>query len=568
MMHSLSIVLPAYNEKDNLATAVSEAVRAGRLMAGEVEVIVVDDASTDGTGALADRLARDTPELKVLHHVVNRGLGGALQTGFAAATKEWVFYTDSDLPIQMDDALGAVPLTDHADAIVGWRKSRSESRRREVNSPHLQLDGSYLFRPARPGHQLRLQDLPPVVPEPHAPAGPRGRSYDAELLLELRRVGARFAEMGLDYYPRVAGRLHHRRPQGRPAHALGDDQVPGASPRQAGYGPRPPSRRTERSRGSWEVDRGSPGATGGESTDRPSPLSSIYEPRSTPPTMPPTTTLVVNADDLGLSAGINRGLERCFREGILRSASLMPNGAAWDDALEMIARNPGLGVGVHLSLVDEPALAPAAQVRGLADPEGRLPRSHQDFVHGFMRGRFGKEQIAAEVAAQLARVREAGLHPTHLDSHQHLHLLPSVLEVVIVAAREAGISMVRVPVESNAPAGSAGLARRLQLRLLGQMARQGATRLRAARFHTADHFWGLSQSGNLDETILLQIGARLGPGVNELMCHPGASDPATAERYAWGYHWDQEAAALCAPQVRELLVENSVRLCSFAEAWD
>lgn len=203
-MQSLSIVLPAYNERENLSAAVHEAVRVGKQMASEVEVIVVDDASTDGTGALADRLAGEIPELRVLHHVVNRGLGGALRTGFAAASGEWVLYTDSDLPIRMDDALEALPLTEQADAVIGWRRSRSESWRRELNSRiynwmvrtcfrlHVR-DVNFAFKLFRRSYVSRM-DL-----------RAEGSFIDAELLLELRRTGARFAELGLDYYPRVAG---------------------------------------------------------------------------------------------------------------------------------------------------------------------------------------------------------------------------------------------------------------------------------------------------------------------------------------------------------------------------
>jgi glycosyltransferase involved in cell wall biosynthesis len=204
MIDSLSIVLPAYNEKDNLAAAVSEAVRVGQLMAGQVEVIVVDDASLDGTGALADRLEQETPELLVVHHVINRGLGGALQTGFAAATKQWVLYTDSDLPVRMDDALEALPLTETADAIVGWRRSRAESWRREINSRIYNWmvrtffglrvrDINFAFKLFRRSFLSRMS------------LRAEGSFIDAELLLELRRTGARMVEMGLDYYPRVAG---------------------------------------------------------------------------------------------------------------------------------------------------------------------------------------------------------------------------------------------------------------------------------------------------------------------------------------------------------------------------
>lgn len=203
-MQSLSIVLPAYNERENLPTAVHEAVRVGKQMASEVEVIVVDDASTDGTGALADRLAGEVPELRVLHHAVNRGLGGALRTGFLAARGEWILYTDSDLPIRMDDALQALPLAEQADAIIGWRRSRSESWRRELNSRIYNWMVRTCFR-------LRVRDVNFALKLfrrsflSRMDLRAEGSFIDAELLLELRRAGARFVEIGLDYYPRVAG---------------------------------------------------------------------------------------------------------------------------------------------------------------------------------------------------------------------------------------------------------------------------------------------------------------------------------------------------------------------------
>ena len=204
MIGSLSIVLPMYNEHENIETAVSEAIRVGRLIAPEVEVVVVDDASTDGSGAFVDTLAMRWPELRVVHHPVNRKLGGALKTGFAAATKEWILYIDSDLPIRMDDSLQAVPLAEDADIVIGWRKSRAESLRREVMS--------WVYnRMIRLMFKLRVRDvnfafklfrrsfLDRII------LASEGSFIDAELLLEMKREGARFAEMGMDYYPRVAG---------------------------------------------------------------------------------------------------------------------------------------------------------------------------------------------------------------------------------------------------------------------------------------------------------------------------------------------------------------------------
>ncbi len=134
MLDSLSIVLPMYNEKDNIRTAVAESVRVGYRMARDLEVIVVDDASTDGSGEIAEDIAAAESEVRVIHHPTNRKLGGALKTGFAAAGKQWILYIDSDLPIRMDDAIGALALVHDADIVIGWRKSRAESWRREVMS--------------------------------------------------------------------------------------------------------------------------------------------------------------------------------------------------------------------------------------------------------------------------------------------------------------------------------------------------------------------------------------------------------------------------------------------------
>jgi glycosyltransferase involved in cell wall biosynthesis len=201
---SLSFVLPMYNEKDNIETAVSEALRVGALMTSDLEIVVVDDASTDGSGALLDRLADRHPRVRPIHHPVNRKLGGALKTGFAATRKEWILYVDSDLPIRMDDALHAMPLALSAPIVIGWRKSRAESWRRALMSwAYNRLvriafglsvrDVNFAFKLFRRSLYERIL----LTSE--------GSFIDAELLLEARRQGARIAEIGMDYCPRVAG---------------------------------------------------------------------------------------------------------------------------------------------------------------------------------------------------------------------------------------------------------------------------------------------------------------------------------------------------------------------------
>jgi len=284
----------------------------------------------------------------------------------------------------------------------------------------------------------------------------------------------------------------------------------------------------------------------------------------------------VNADDFGLSAGVNAGILSCFHNGILRSTSLMPNGAAFEDAVRLARQTPGLGVGVHLSLVGEPCVAPRRELGGLADADGMLPASYAAFARGYFSRRFTQREIQREVAAQMRRVLQAGIRPTHLDSHQHVHLMPGVFGLALQAAQEAGIQVIRVPHErARHQAGLAepsGLAQRLstrglQLNVLSMLSRRARRQARAARLRVAPRFWGLSESGALDEAALLPILARLGRGVNELMSHPGFSDEALRRKYLWGYRWDAEAAALQSPAARQMVEERGIRLAHFGQAW-
>jgi len=279
----------------------------------------------------------------------------------------------------------------------------------------------------------------------------------------------------------------------------------------------------------------------------------------------------VNADDFGLSEGVNAGILSCFHHGILRSASLMPNAEAFEDAVRLAQQTPGLGVGIHLSLVGEPCLAPRRELGALADKDGMLPASYEAFALGYLTRRFTQREIRREVQAQMRRVLKTGIRPTHLDSHQHVHLMPGVFAIAVQAAQEAGIKVIRVPQERAA--GQLELRQRLspralQLRVLSMLCRSARRQARAARLRVASNFWGLSESGALDEAALLPILARLGRGVNELMAHPGFSDEVLRRKYLWGYRWDEEARALQSSEAREIVEERGIRLAHFGEAWD
>ena len=277
--------------------------------------------------------------------------------------------------------------------------------------------------------------------------------------------------------------------------------------------------------------------------------------------------LIVNADDFGLHAAVNRGILAAHTEGIVSSTSLMAGGAALDDAVRIAKQCPQLGVGVHLTLVGASPLLPVAEVSSLLDEAGDFYGSYPLFIKRFLRGKIRLAEVERELAAQIDRVRMAGIQPSHLDSHQHLHVLPGIGGLVLDLARRFSIRAIRIPAEPVAfigatPATVGRLAGRGGLTMLANLFRQHAA---AAGIRTSDHFFGMLAGGQLTEPALLAILRRLPPGDSELMTHPGFADESLADAFRWDYQWDAERQALTAPAVRALLAERQIRLISFRE---
>jgi glycosyltransferase involved in cell wall biosynthesis len=202
--YSISVFLPAYNEEENIGEAVENTVEVLRDISDDWEVIVVNDASKDRTGEIADRLARDIPGVRAIHHEKNTRLGGALRTGFANASKELVFYTDADNPIDMNDLRWAVPMMADADFITGYRLNRDEPLKRKVYSRCYNWLIRLLFglrvRDVNFSFKLLRQE---ILQKARLHSG--GSFIDAELLIETRKYGFRIKETGVRYFARTRG---------------------------------------------------------------------------------------------------------------------------------------------------------------------------------------------------------------------------------------------------------------------------------------------------------------------------------------------------------------------------
>jgi predicted glycoside hydrolase/deacetylase ChbG (UPF0249 family) len=244
----------------------------------------------------------------------------------------------------------------------------------------------------------------------------------------------------------------------------------------------------------------------------------------------PRRQLIVTADDAGLHPGMTEGAIRAHREGIVTACSIVANGAAFDDAVARLRDVPSIEVGVHLALVEERSLT------GL-----RMPKKYTSFMPLYLARVIGIAAIERELRAQIERVLASGLRVTHLNGHQHLHLLPRIFAVVTRLAREFAIPYVRIVDDRG------GAARALSMSLLSALGR------RARAPFTNDHTIGVATAGHLADVVPLLDHVE---GVTELVTHPGVN----VSGYAWGYAWDAETRALCDPRLREELAKRGIEL--------
>jgi hopanoid biosynthesis associated protein HpnK len=279
--------------------------------------------------------------------------------------------------------------------------------------------------------------------------------------------------------------------------------------------------------------------------------------------------LIVNADDLGISRGVNAGIVEAHHEGIVTAASLMPNLPAAEDALSRVADYPSLDLGLHLTLTAGRPLSPAESVPALVDGEGRFYPLNR-LLARLSLGRVPRDQIRREVHAQLEWVLARESRPTHIDSHHHVHLHPAVADTVLALAQETGVAWVRRPVEGIEPALRAAgppvnLPRAAAISLLAaRLSRPFARR----RLRCATVFRGIGLGFGYSRAALARTLFRLPPGLTELMTHPGRVDSELSDLDLLTTEREAELRALTSPKARAALSRWGVRLTTFREASD
>lgn len=288
--------------------------------------------------------------------------------------------------------------------------------------------------------------------------------------------------------------------------------------------------------------------------------------------------LVVNADDFGLTRGVNRAIVACHQHGIVSSATLMATGACFEEAVALAGELPRLSVGCHVVLVDGEPLLPANQVRSLLAPEtNRFYNSIGEVLRAVAGGRFRAGEVEAEAGAQFARLQEFKVEVSHFDTHKHTHMFPSLLRPLLRAASAHGIRALRNPFEAPGVTGWGGafaglpalgrtlLVRKAETALLRTLLRGSWVRaVRAAGFTTTDGCLGVAATGALDEARLREMLKRMPQGSWELVCHPGYNDDELAAvRTRLRESREVEMKALLAITAGELRDDYDAELVAF-----
>jgi hopanoid biosynthesis associated protein HpnK len=284
--------------------------------------------------------------------------------------------------------------------------------------------------------------------------------------------------------------------------------------------------------------------------------------------------LIINADDFGLTSGVNRAILEAHGHGVVTSATLMANASAFSEAVQMAQSAPGLGVGCHVVLVDGAPVSNASQVSSLVRGHSQNGARFRDglgyFVVRAFSGRLEPAQIEAEVAAQIGKIQATGITVSHLDTHKHTHMLPQVLRPLLRAAQACGVKALRNPFEviqiTQLAARPILWKRWLEVGVLRGLAGKFRQAAKEAGMHTPDGTLGIVATGALDERLFHALVERLPEGTWEFVCHPGYNDAALqGVRTRLKESRMRELQLLTSPAIRGLLADGGIELISYRE---
>jgi len=271
----------------------------------------------------------------------------------------------------------------------------------------------------------------------------------------------------------------------------------------------------------------------------------------------PSRRLIVNADDFGLSHSVNEAVIHAHRDGVLTAASLMVNGPGWDEALKLAKENPGLGVGLHLTLLVGRSALPPEKIPGLVNSRGEFSNSPVSVGMNYFFKRSLREQLRAEIHAQFERFHSTGLPLDHVNGHLHMHLHPVIFKILIEDAEELGIKRMRLtrePFWMDVPLARGNrLYRSTHAAIYLCLSWLAQSRLHRKNILHTQRVFGLLQNARVDEPYILRLLPVLPAGDSELYSHPSLDE------------FEHELDALVSPRVKDLVKELGIELVRYQD---
>ena len=279
--------------------------------------------------------------------------------------------------------------------------------------------------------------------------------------------------------------------------------------------------------------------------------------------------LIVNADDFGLTRGVNRGIIEAHQHGIVTSSTLMAGGAAFEGAVALAKQTPRLSIGCHTLLVDASPLLDLAQVSTLAVSNSGTPSFRESIVSFACRAagrRLDEDQIEAEITAQIQKLQSAGIQVTHLDSHKHTHIFPAVFRPMMRAAKKCGIRAVRNPFEPLLFASARNWKRRFQFGILRSFQKNFRQALDDAGVLTPNGCIGIIATGGLTMSTFRALIENLPEGTWEFVSHPGYNDADLARiKTRLRASREKELQILTSDETKEMLRREQIELVSYRD---
>jgi len=280
--------------------------------------------------------------------------------------------------------------------------------------------------------------------------------------------------------------------------------------------------------------------------------------------------LIINADDFGFTAGVNRAILEAHTHGVVTSSTVMAGGAAFAEAAQLAKNTPGLSVGCHVVLIDGNPILEPDRLPSLTQSK-RFRDGLKSFALRAISGRIDSGEIAEEAAAQIHKIQASGIVVSHFDTHKHTHLFPKILRPLLRAGRECGVRALRNPFGPRFPLRSGQLLARpnlwtryAEVKVLHRFAGQFRAAVEHEGFAAPDGTLGIEITGALDETLFEAIASSIPEGTWEFVCHPGYNDAdLQAAKTRLRESRETELKVLTLPESRQVLARAGIELISY-----